>query len=260
MAEQASWTDEARRSAEETWLTSNDPEDLLRGSLAGLEEDRGIRFQRKLRLFGVACLRRISHLFRDERSCRWIDVLEQNADGFISDEEQDRLGTTVVHPPNEDHHRGDDPEASRVGCAWQALCLASAHDLRPFDASGVAGWARDAAYPHPGPFGPADERRALHDKREAQAQVALLRDVLGNPFRPMSLSPSWRTPDVLALAQAAYDNRILPAGTLEPARLALLADALEDAGCTDPNILGHLRGPGVHVRGCWAVDLLLGKP
>ena len=54
-------------------------------------------------------------------------------------------------------------------------------------------------------------------------------------------------------------NRSLPAGTLDPARLAVLADALEDAGCTDAGLLGHLRGPGPHVRGCWAVDLLIGK-
>jgi hypothetical protein len=64
---------------------------------------------------------------------------------------------------------------------------------------------------------------------------------------------------VLALAQATYDGRTLPAGTLEPDRLAVLADALEDAGCTDAAILGHLRGPGPHVRGCWALDLILGK-
>jgi hypothetical protein len=64
---------------------------------------------------------------------------------------------------------------------------------------------------------------------------------------------------VLSLARAAYDERILPAGTLGPARLALLADALEDAACNSPDLLGHLCGPGLHVRGCWAVDALLGK-
>ena len=66
-------------------------------------------------------------------------------------------------------------------------------------------------------------------------------------------------PQVVGLAQAAYDQRELPAGTLDPARLAVLADALEEAGCTDQTILYHLRGPGPHVGGCWAVDLLLGK-
>jgi hypothetical protein len=61
------------------------------------------------------------------------------------------------------------------------------------------------------------------------------------------------------LAQAAYEQRELPAGTLDVARLAVLADALEEAGHDQVDVLGHLRGPGPHVRGCWAVDLLLGK-
>jgi hypothetical protein len=87
----------------------------------------------------------------------------------------------------------------------------------------------------------------------------LLLDIFGNPFRPTTVSPAWQTPTVVALAQAAYSNRILPAETLDHARLAVLADALEDAGCTDAEQLGHLRGPGPHVRGCWVVDLLLGK-
>ena len=61
------------------------------------------------------------------------------------------------------------------------------------------------------------------------------------------------------LAEAAYDRRHLPSGELDPARLAVLADALEEAGCTDPDLLDHLRGPGPHYRGCWVIDLLLGK-
>jgi hypothetical protein len=68
-----------------------------------------------------------------------------------------------------------------------------------------------------------------------------------------------RTPAVLSLAQAAYDHRELPAGPLDPARLAELAGALEHAGCADAELLGHLRGDGPHVRGCWAVDAILGK-
>jgi hypothetical protein len=89
-------------------------------------------------------------------------------------------------------------------------------------------------------------------------QCHLLWDMF-NPFRPATVSPAWQTSQVVALAQTAYDERELPAGTLDVARLAVLADALEDAGCTAADILGHLRGPGPHVRGCWAVDLVLGK-
>jgi hypothetical protein len=86
-----------------------------------------------------------------------------------------------------------------------------------------------------------------------------LQEVFGNPFRPVTAAPAWQTPEVVALAQAAYNERELPAGTLDLARLAVLADALEEAGGTNPDLLGHLRGAGPHVRGCWALDLLLGK-
>src|SRR5262249_31345590 len=87
----------------------------------------------------------------------------------------------------------------------------------------------------------------------------LLRDIFGNPFCPVRCPPAWRTADVLALARAAYDERILPSGELDPQRLLILADALEEAGCANPEILNHLRGPGPHVRGCWALDLLTGR-
>ena len=64
---------------------------------------------------------------------------------------------------------------------------------------------------------------------------------------------------MVRLAQAAYDQRHMPGGTLDDGRLAVLADALEEAGCTDAGVLNHLRGPGPHVRGCWVIDLCLGK-
>jgi hypothetical protein len=111
-------------------------------------------------------------------------------------------------------------------------------------------------------------RRARRDKPAARqaaegAMEALARRLIneahGNPFRPVTLDPAWQAPQVVALAQAAYDNRDRFAGTLDPARLAALADALGGAGCDQPDLLAHLRGAGPHVRGCWAVDLLLGK-
>jgi hypothetical protein len=101
-----------------------------------------------------------------------------------------------------------------------------------------------------------------HHRAHHPEYAQLLRDVVGNPFRPVVLSPAWLTwneATVARLAQAAYDERELPSGELNNARLAVLADALEEAGCTDADILCHLRGPGPHVRGCWPVDLCLGK-
>jgi hypothetical protein len=73
------------------------------------------------------------------------------------------------------------------------------------------------------------------------------------------LNPVWQTSTAVALAESAYDNRILPSGELDATLLAILGDALEDAGCTDRAILDHCRGPGPHVRGCWVVDLILGR-
>jgi hypothetical protein len=97
---------------------------------------------------------------------------------------------------------------------------------------------------------------------ESVTQSGLVREIFGNPFLPVTISPTvlaWHDSTVVRLAQAAYDERHLPAGTLDNSRLAVLADALEEAGCTSEEILGHLRGPGPHVRGCWPVDLCLGK-
>jgi hypothetical protein len=96
----------------------------------------------------------------------------------------------------------------------------------------------------------------------SRLRCLLLRDIFGNPFRPMTVAPyiqTWNDAVVGRLAQVAYDERQLAEGTLDNSRLAVLADGLEEAGCTSEEILDHLRQPGVHVRGCWAVDLCLGK-
>jgi hypothetical protein len=94
-------------------------------------------------------------------------------------------------------------------------------------------------------------------------QTALLRDIFGSPFRPVTISPAilaWSDGLVVRLAQAVYDERPLPDGSLNPNRIAVLADALEEGSCSDADILSHLRGPGPHVRGCVIVDAVLGKP
>jgi hypothetical protein len=95
-------------------------------------------------------------------------------------------------------------------------------------------------------------------------QAAWLRDLFGPlPFRLLPpLAPAWlgwNEGTVRRLAEGAYGDRRLPEGTLDPASLTVLADALEDAGCDQADLLAHHRGPGPHARGCWAVDLLLGK-
>jgi hypothetical protein len=79
-----------------------------------------------------------------------------------------------------------------------------------------------------------------------------VRDIFGNPFRPVAVDPSWLTETVVALAEGIYQERAFD-------RMPILADALEDAGCDDADVLNHCRQPGEHVRGCWVVDLLTGR-
>jgi hypothetical protein len=87
------------------------------------------------------------------------------------------------------------------------------------------------------------------------AQVAALRCIFGNPFRPVTINPAWlawNDGTTVKIAQAIYDKRTFD-------RLLILADALEDSGCDDEYILNHCHQSSVHVRGCWVVDLILGK-
>jgi hypothetical protein len=95
-------------------------------------------------------------------------------------------------------------------------------------------------------------RRRAAVAAERAAQCDLLRDLFGNPFRPAWLLADWASPQAEAIARAAYEDRDFES-------LPILADALEDAGCDDEEILTHCRAGGEHVRGCWAVDLVLGK-
>jgi hypothetical protein len=93
-----------------------------------------------------------------------------------------------------------------------------------------------------------DESLALELRRQAD----LLRELFGNPFRPAAVAASWLTPVVVGIAQEARDSDDWGA-------LPVLADALEESGCTDVELLAHLRGSAPHCRGCWALDSLLAK-
>jgi hypothetical protein len=84
------------------------------------------------------------------------------------------------------------------------------------------------------------------------AQADFVRDIFGNPFRPVVFDPAWRTSTTLALARQMYDSR-------DFSPMPILADALQDAGCDNADILNHCRRPGEHTKGCWVIDLLLGK-
>jgi hypothetical protein len=246
---------------EAQWLVGEDPRAMVWG-LRGLTNLRNKRNGRKLRLFAVACCHRVRHLLEQPGATRAVDLAEQYADGQAG--AADMLAASKL--VSRMH--------ASVWDAYQAACKASSkHPTYTFRDNYVDGpdylaacavwrstlWERIEADPDP----PGQERpnaAALAAKAaERASQADLLRCVFGNPFRPAIVSPACRTAQVVALAQAAYDNRTLPAGVLDLARLAVLADALEEAGCNQTDLLAHLRGHGPHVRGCWAVDLLLGR-
>ena len=95
--------------------------------------------------------------------------------------------------------------------------------------------------------------RIFSDRYRRFVNPGFVRDIFGNPFRPVTLDPSWQTSSTVSLAQSMYDSRDFVA-------MPILADALEEAGCRQEEILGHCRGESAtHVRGCWVVDLVLGK-
>jgi hypothetical protein len=104
----------------------------------------------------------------------------------------------------------------------------------------------------------ADTNTSWGDEHRAEIReiwrdgMSLLKEISGNPFHTVAVDPAWLTSDVLLLARGIYDERAFD-------RVPILADALQDAGCDSDDILTHLRGPGPHVRGCWALDLVLGK-
>jgi hypothetical protein len=192
--------------------------------------------ERRLRLFACACLRRAWHRLIHARDRATVEVAERYADGQASEQ-----------------------ELAAVGERYGVPALAVSSEVFAGDAAYRA--AREAVVSITGSGN-------LHHaaRRPAQAYVCgLLRDVFGPlPFRSPRVGPRCG-PVVLSLAKACYEERLAPEAdspgwlTLDAARMLVLSDALEEAGYTDPELLGHLRAPGPHVRGCWAIDCVLGK-
>jgi hypothetical protein len=226
---------------EAEWLACGDPE-AMRESLRDKASDR------TLRLFMAACCRRVWHALDDEEYRQEaVEVAEKFADGLASaDDLESAFGDLTDGNPLH---------------VWDDIANASVADFEEFDATSLA--AAEAFEAAVKAVGEDYDRGDAIRRAEGEAQAGLARCVFGNPFRPApALAPAWlrwNGGTVSALARAVYEERELPSGHLDPVRLALLADMLEDAGCTDVGILEHLRGPGPHVRGCWVVDLVLGK-
>ena len=200
---------------EREWLACGDPRAMLALARA---HDR----PRKLRLFCCALCRSVWHLLVTWGSREGVDVAKRYADGLATEEER-----------------------ATAEYFSEVCCFANYSDLdRP---------QRDAAY--------LAEHATYHTLSTAIADAdpfpapaaELVRDIFGNPFRPVAFAPEWRTDTAVALSRTMYDQRDFSA-------MPILADALQDAGCDNPDILAHCRDTSLtHVRGCWVVDGVLGK-
>jgi hypothetical protein len=201
-----------------------------------LEFLRGKASDRKLWLFAMACCRRIWHFF-DGRSHNLVEVSERFADGAAG-----RTELSFAWDLNLEALQSAEPYTPTSVTAHMAGTLATG-------AAWAVAWNIVS-----------DARRAMRYSsrqadtyQESQGQAALLREVFGPlSFHLVSLDPSWLTPTVKALALAIYTDRTFT-------DIPVLADALEEAYCSNEEILNHCRGRGPHVLGCWVLDLLLAK-
>ena len=198
---------------EDEWLASNSPHALL-WHLRRTQRTAAAR--RKLRLFACADVRLTYPKLPDDRLAAPLAAAEDFADGGISKEEAQR-------------------ESGRV--------------------SGFFHWLKEpAVYRIHQLFDPriSEVLNVYPDWGTSEQTADLIRDVFGNPFRPVAFDPNWRTSSAIALAKTMYDARDFSA-------MPILADALQDAGCEHAEVLTHCRTASTHVRGCWVVDLVLGK-
>jgi hypothetical protein len=206
---------------EEEWSQCIDPRLLL----IHLEPSSS---DRKARLFTCAVGRLLGPFLGDDRSRRVIDVAEHFADGMATQ--------------------------LQLGDAWQASL-----NVQPGPAARAASCAGDHGPWQGGRMiilalqqAQTDGQARDWSRNLARKPLQLVHEIFGNPFRPVTFDPRWRTSDALGLARSIYEDRAFD-------RMPVLADALMDAGCADEQVLGHCRGGGPHVRGCWVVDLVLGK-
>jgi len=260
---------------EAEWLTCDEPGPMLGTILSQASA-------RKLRFFGCACCRGVFQYMEHEGSRALTHLIERYADKHATADELEAARRThdqLCHAPLRDWEYLNAADEAALLAAFTDISLMIAHvaslaakavvdtqavpsrielDRRSSEAT------ERLVYPlEPGSL---DEYfstlRSLQDQQgavetalrsqEGRVQAAYLRDIFGNPFRPVATDSDWHTSTVIALAKQMYESR-------DFSPMPILADALQDAGCDCEDILSHCRGPGLHVRGCWAVDLILGK-
>lgn len=220
------------------WLTCEVPKAILAFA-------RGKTSDRKCLLYSVACSRRGWELIGDcER--RWAHLAERYADGELTLEDLRSAGGG--HIVGEGILSNDDI-LTAVGGVANNVALDIAYD-RAADHLNASGNVIDEASERD--LDELDTAASREFRVESIVQCQLLRDIFGNPFRLANFSSEWRTGITLSLARQMYERR-------EFFSLPILADALQDAGCGSADLLDHCRSGGLHVRGCWVVDLVLEK-
>jgi hypothetical protein len=217
---------------EAEWLASSEPRTMLQ------LVSRSSSSERKVRLFNAAICRRFLD-YLPEASKAILLQSELLADGLVqpNSDEPDLCGLANEVVYHFDRQYPNKQFPSREIRIQRDAAAAVCYAVLPNELWGAAGYFWDI------------------DPAEEEAHSILIRDVFGNPFRPVVLDASWLSWSdctVVKLAQAIYDDRVFD-------RLPILADALEEAGCTNADILSHCRGPGPHIRGCWTVDQILGR-
>jgi hypothetical protein len=251
----------------EEWWACTDPKVMLRfligtdaprvDSVVAFPDCRGS--DRKLRLFACACFDRLRPALQNKLARLAVEVAEEFADGKVTVDAFHRMATAVYQA------------AEQLEWSWRASqgaqrearrpdhdALALAHQIVRPEAQKAAWYASSNAYLsigyllNPG-AGPQSPGVRVAEKAEKQSQCDDLRCIFGTlPFAPaVREQPSWWTVTVAILARKIYAGR-------DFGSLPELASAVEQAGCRDPDMLVHLRSPGPHVRGCWALDTVLG--
>jgi hypothetical protein len=206
-----------------------------------LDVDQAKGSDRKWRLFACSCCR---SMFATVRVNPWdvhaVAVAERYADGLADLDELTHAASST-----------SSDWTAVFACAEAASAVGGASAAE--HAAGNAAWEVGTWIAARADVDDDEHPIAVAARSEAKAvQSMLLRDLFGNPFRPVTANLAWLTATVVALARGIYDERAFD-------RMPILADALQDAGCDNADVLDHCRGPGPHVRGCWVVDMLLGK-
>jgi hypothetical protein len=203
--------------------------------------------RRKFRLLGCYSLRRLQPLALNDLFGRALDIAELVFDGEtpLAD-----LRAAVGRAQEGYAEWRSDLEDPGALLAQDLDSLLADH---PYAAAsrGIA----SATLQHPARIRAFNRGEVLGSQGEIESSAELaqlVRELFGNPFRPVAFDPEWRTSNVVSLAKSMYEARDFSA-------MPILSDALQDAGCEQADILDHCRGPGPHVRGCWVVDLVLGK-